>query len=185
MIFGKQSNFAVEAETLRQSGKWLFGHLRFWVAGNAIGDFEDTSDLAGSARWGRRFLAASRRRTRPALDGRDASDVYAFLFGRFFERGGSEPEEPFDRDPHVLDDIGESSVRDRVTLLAVRRGDGQDRIIVHDHRTGTTSETAVPATMCDTTIDGYCAWVEAQMVPRTHSASLSSPPPSRSPPPRR
>jgi hypothetical protein len=164
MIFGQTSQVAIEAEALRTTGKWLYGHLRFWVGGQALGDFEDSSDLAGSARWGRRFLASSARRTRSDLDGEDVAIVYYKLFGRFFERGATGSEETFDRDPYVLDDVGESSLRDRISVLTVRRSDGRDRIVVHDHRASRTWEVLAPSGTCDEVVATYCSWVEAQQM---------------------
>jgi tRNA(His) 5'-end guanylyltransferase len=49
----------------------------------AIGNFNDTSDLVTSARWGRTFLEASPRRTRAEFAGMAASDVYELLYGQF------------------------------------------------------------------------------------------------------
>ena len=168
MLFGDSSRFSIEANALRASGKWMYGNLRFWVGGNALGNFDDSADLAGSARWGRRFLAASARRTRPDLDPLPVEAVYRELFGRFFERGGSRSGEMFDRDPYVLDEVGESSLRDRVSVLAVRRADGQDRIIVRDHREAATWEHLAYAGYCDEVLAEYCSWVET--LPRTTSA---------------
>lgn len=165
MIFGNASQLAIEAKIIGAEGKWIFGHLRFWVAGNALGDFEDTSDLAGSARWGRRFLSASPRRTRPDLDEQDVDHVYWILFARFFKTGGSALDELFERAPYILDDVGESSLRDRVSVLAVRRSDGRDRIIVHDHRVpGKSWEEILPVGMCDEVVASYCSWVETQLI---------------------
>lgn len=44
MLFGKTEGFAIEAEVLEAYGKWTYGHLRFWIGGVSIGDFDDTSD---------------------------------------------------------------------------------------------------------------------------------------------
>ncbi|MEZ4315091.1 MAG: Imm42 family immunity protein [Polyangiaceae bacterium] len=162
MLFGRKTEFAIEAELEVVDGTWYHGRLRFWIAGEPVGDFEDTSDLAGSARWARQFLAASGQRTRADLDKEGAGEVYRSLYGRFFVRGGSEPHEAFNRDPFVLDDVGESSLRDRFSVLAVRRADGSDRMLVRDHAKDTTTETTLPPGSCDGVIGSYCSWVEAQ-----------------------
>ena len=162
MIIGKVSDFAIEAEAIRAQGKWFYGHLRFWVAGKDLGDFADTSDLAGSARWGRRFLAASARRTRPDLDAQETGTIYRLLFARFFERGGSCDGETFDRDPYVIDDVGESSLRDRVSMLVVRRKDGCDRVIVHEYHSPKTWEVVLPLGLVDDVMERYCSWVDAE-----------------------
>jgi hypothetical protein len=161
MIFGLTSQLALEAEPIGPGDRWLFGNVRFWVAGKALGKFDDSASMAGGARAGRLFLRASPRRTRPDLDDEDVEIVYTRLFGRFFEPGGARAEEPFERDPYVLDEIGESSLRDRVNILAVRRSDGRDRIIVREHAEDSTWELLAPPGTCDDVVAKYCAWVEA------------------------
>jgi hypothetical protein len=59
MLFGERDGFGIDAEFLEVYGKWTYGRLRFWVGGQAIGDLDDTSDLASSGRWGRTFLEHS------------------------------------------------------------------------------------------------------------------------------
>jgi hypothetical protein len=159
-IFGQQASFAIEAEFTGAEDKWRFGHLRFWIGGSPIGDFDETSDLAGSARWGRQFLSASARRSRGDLDDSPGDAVYYQLYGRFFERGGSAPGESFDRDPFVLDEVGESSLRDKVTILVVRRGGGRDRVLLRDYQRDGFEEHDIPRGICDEAIDSYCTWVE-------------------------
>ena len=171
MLFGNVDLFAIEAELLELYGKWTYASLRFWAGGQGIGDFSDTSDLASSARWGRTFLQESSRRTRVDLDEMPAPDVYELLYGRFvmditrvditvkrplFPRA----HEHWDRRPYLLDDVGESSLRDKFAVLAVRRRDGHDRIIVKSFRDDVVSEVLLPPGECDATIALYCTWVE-------------------------
>lgn len=167
MIAGHPESFGIEAELLEIHGKWTYGRLRFWVGGVEVGDFDNTSDLATSARWGRTFLAASSSRTRPDLDRMSPEDVYQLLYGRFIREvrrvgaaPAASPAEIWDRDPYLLDDVGESAVRDHVAILVVRRGDDQDRIIVRSFARRETSEVVLPAGACDATIETYCAWAE-------------------------
>jgi hypothetical protein len=169
MLAGHPSSFAIEAELLELHGKWTFGKLRFWVAGVPIGDFDDTSDLATSARWGRTFLAASPRRARVDLDGLAAADVYELLYGQFVvditrprdvARPKARPPRVWDRDPYLLDDVGESALRDKYAIVVVRRGDGQDRLIVNAFREESLTEVLLPEAACDTTVATYCTWVE-------------------------
>lgn len=171
MLFGNIHSLAIEAELLEIYGKWTYARLRFWVGGQDIGDFSDTSDLAGSARWGRTFLQESSRRTRVDLDEMPAPDVYELLYGRFvidITRVDISAEtlyspivyEHWDRDAYLLDDVGESSLRDKFAVLAVRRRDGHDRIIVKSFRDDVVSEVLLPPGECDATIASYCTWVE-------------------------
>lgn len=164
MIFGNPEVFAIEAMTLEGFGKWSNGRLKFWVGGHSIGDWDDTSNLAASARWGRMFLKASDRRTRVDLDNIPPSEVYEHLYGRFVEPVNSPSPKawpgPWDRDPFILDDVGESALRDRYAILAVRREDGIDRVIVNCFKDERLSETLLAPGVCDHVIELYCTWVE-------------------------
>lgn len=165
MLFGEIATFAIEAEFIEAYEKWTYGRLRFWIDGAPIGDFDDTSDLATSARWGRSFLAASPRRTRPELDCMASDDVYELLYGRFVEPVHTTSPKPWlgswDRQPYVLDEVGESALRDSFAAVAVRAADGTDRIIIKCFDEGRLIETRVPQGFCDHTIGSYCRWVES------------------------
>jgi len=170
MLFGSSDNFAIEAESLEVYGKWTYGKLRFWVNGIPIGDFDDTSDLAASARWGRTFLMASPRRTRAELDHMTAQEVYELLYGRFVEPVHTlSPKSwpgPWDREPYVLDEVGESAVRDKFAVVVVRKGDGSDRVLVDCFDEKRLLETIVPPGSCNLAIESYCAWVEQLRKPK-------------------
>lgn len=158
-IFGDGSTFAIEAIVDEVHGSWIYASLRFWVAGRELGEFDDTSDLASSANWGRVFLAASSRRTSPDMDPLGADRAYWMLYGRFFDNSES-PIEELERDPYLLDDIGESSLRDRVSVLVVRRADGCDRIIVNEYNVRPIWEHILLPGVCDSVVAAYCAWVD-------------------------
>jgi len=163
-VFGSLGEFAIEADHMRSSGKWIFGHLRFWVGGNCVGDYEDSSDLASSARWGRTFLSASARRTRPAYDSMTTAAVFESLYGRHVQSiRCSLPKLDvvfWDREPYVFDEVGESAIRDKWAIVVVRRGDGWDRMIVGSFVDDTLSETALGVGTCDRVVESYCCWVE-------------------------
>jgi hypothetical protein len=171
MLFGSTDTFAVEAEFLEIHGKWIYGRLRFWFEGIPLGDFEDTSDLASSARWGRVFLSASPRRTRPDLDSMPAEQVFDVLYGRFVVPVHSEPHARtsghaerdlvWDRDPYLLDDVGESALRDKVAVVVVRKADGSDRILANDYQEGRLHGFHLAQGVCDHVINSYCTWVES------------------------
>jgi hypothetical protein len=171
MKFGNISEFAIEADLIGIHSKWIYGHLRFYVAGKPIGDFEDSSDLATSARWGRDFLRASPRRTRSDLDEVSTSAVFDLLYGRYVvsmraDPGAAQPPqhapatEAWDRDPYLLDEVGESALRDKHALVVVRRRDGADRVIVRDYDGDGLFESLVTAGCVDTVVGEYCTWVE-------------------------
>lgn len=157
MLWGDQKTFAIEAEFLHADGKWRFGKLGIWVGGKRRGDFDEAADLASAARWGRTFLASSAQRSRPDFALLDAQAVFFELFEKYLV---STPAEPWNRDAHLLDDVGESSLRDKASLVVFRQQDGTDRIVVRDWREGTTMPTSVPAGLIDETIGDFCLWAE-------------------------
>jgi hypothetical protein len=171
MKFGNTSEFAIEADLIGIHSKWIYGHLRFHVAGKPIGDFEDSSDLATSARWGRDFLRASPRRTRSDLDEVSTTAVFDLLYGRYVVSVRSDTgaagaalhapaTEAWDRDPYLLDEIGESALRDKYAVVVVRRRDGVDRMIVRDYDGDDLFECLVTAGCVDAVVNEYCMWVE-------------------------
>ena len=83
MLFGEKDGFGIEAEFVEICGTCTYGKLRFWVNGSAIGEFDNASDLAASARWGRTFLEASPRRTRVDLDDAAPSEVFRVVVWAF------------------------------------------------------------------------------------------------------
>jgi hypothetical protein len=93
-----------------------------------------------------------------------STEVFDLLYGRFVEpvaQPMSKPwPGPWDREPYLLDEIGESALRDKFALVAVRRGDGVDRVLVKRFDDESLSETLVPSGKCDTAIESYCCWVE-------------------------
>jgi len=159
MLWGDPPGFAVEAELTAVQGKWRLGRFRFWIGEVPVGDFEDTVDLAAGARWGRCFLLSSSKRTRPDLEPLRPEQVFHELFGRYFAPGA--PIEPLERDPYLLDDVGESSLRDRATVLVFRQRDGFDRLIARSWVTGTTQQIIVEPGHVDDVIRRFCEWVES------------------------
>jgi hypothetical protein len=164
MIFGDRRIFAIEAIFLEIYGKWTYGRLRFWFNELPIGDFDDTADLAGSARWGRTFLTASSRRTRIDLEDMLSPDLFESLYGRFVELVITLNPKPlpgyWDQDPYVLDEVGESSLRDKYSVIVVRRGDGSDRMLIMCYREERLLERMLPAGFCDDVVASYCSWAE-------------------------
>jgi hypothetical protein len=175
MIFGETSMFAVEALFIEVYKTRIYGQLRFYQQNRQIGNFDDTSDLAMSARWARTFLEASSRRVRPDLDHVATADVFEILYERYIVpmRSGkigtvrnslpkmkSAKFEVWDREPYLLDDVGESALRDKYAMLVVGRGNGSDRLIVKNFEDESLNETSVENGMVNNIIASYCDWVE-------------------------
>jgi hypothetical protein len=67
MIVGKRDRFAIEAEPEQIEDGWILGHFRFWLCGNAVGDWNESADLLGCLRWLRDFAENVRERQEPSV----------------------------------------------------------------------------------------------------------------------
>ncbi len=110
------------------------------------------------------MLDASSRRTRPDLDGMEAALVFERMYGRYVVPvSGPVPGRLagfWDRDPYLLDDVSESSLRDKFAVILVRRADGADRVVVKRYLDERVWERVVRPGACDGVIESYCVWVE-------------------------
>jgi hypothetical protein len=179
MIFGQSEVFLVEATHQETRNKRPLGGFCLHVAGRSIGDLDDLIDLSNSVNSVKIFLEAAQRRIRPDLDGATTSEIFEVLYQRYtvlvsdLQRtstgkllrtsAGSllrrSAMEPWDRDPYLLDDIGESSIRDKHTILVVGRSDGSDRVVIKSYGDGSLSEVMVEKDVIDDSFREYCAWV--------------------------
>ncbi|HVE84341.1 MAG TPA: hypothetical protein VND93_15910, partial [Myxococcales bacterium] len=71
----------------------------------------------------------------------------------------------WDRSPYLLNEVGDSSVQDRATLLVVRRGNGWDRMVLDDHQGEGLKEIELEPGLCDEAVAAYCSWVEQLPMP--------------------
>ena len=172
MIFGDAREFAIEAKVTLPTSQPVYGNFSFHLGGIRIGAFDVNCDLSASARWGRTFLSANFRRRRPDLDRTSMNDAFYHVYGRYVTTLSSESallldtsdgQEQYiwDRDPYLLDDIGEASIRDEYGLCAIICSDGTDRVIAMNFATSQLSEFIVSEGMVDRVVEQYCSWVES------------------------
>ena len=174
MIFGILDLFAIETEVDEVCQNRVLGRLRFYIGALSVGDFEDISDLTASARWGRVFLKASPRRTRPDLEHKTAQEILKLLHDRYlisvcdiqdsglaFQSDLAMPN--WDRDPYLLDDVGDAALLDKYTMIAVRIRNHTDRLIVRKFNEDKDDviQITVGSGLVDNVITQYCTWVEA------------------------
>lgn len=84
MLIGDMRRFGIEARVEDQTGGWILGRFRFWLGGEALGDWEDWADLRGCVRWLRDFEKNPRERFDRRLDGLDAQGVFEAVFDPVF-----------------------------------------------------------------------------------------------------
>jgi hypothetical protein len=172
MIFGRQDQFLIEAHHRITFKRRHYGSMRFIIHNQAIGDMDTLIDLTSSAAWARKFLDATHRRTRLDLDNASASEIFGVLYqGRVIQVSElhkydqnvqiDASSEAWDRDPYLLDDIGESSVRDKYTILAIRRSDGNDRLVIKSYIDGSLRDVIVEQGIVEDSLYKYCTWTDA------------------------
>ena len=67
MIEGDRQRFAIEGAVEERIDEWVLGHLRFWICGNAVGNWNDSVDLRGILGWLKDFEVNARSRYEPGL----------------------------------------------------------------------------------------------------------------------
>jgi hypothetical protein len=161
MLFGHSDSFFIRTNLIEIRARAAVGYLSFGVAVCEFGDFDEVCNLTISAHEARVFLRASQRRTRIDLDNLSSEDVFHLLYDRYVisvHRGifdvkdparQAPPTEVWDRDPYLLEDIGQEALRDKYALIAVRRGDGTDRVICKSYRDNSLQEAIVPVGTLD------------------------------------
>jgi hypothetical protein len=158
MLWGEQKRFAIEACFLEKHDKWRTGRFVFWIGGVQFGDFTDTMDHGIGSRWGRTFLANSGRRGRADLEQLAPAECFCELYEKYVT--GSVYRGPWDRDPYVLDEVGEDSVRDRASIVAFRTSIGTDRIIACSWPERSIREMELASGLLDGILEEYCCWAE-------------------------
>lgn len=160
MLWGDRKLFAIEADFEDSSGKWRFGKLMIWLGGRPLGDDEDTADLASAGRWGRTFLAASAQRTRPDLELLTIEQVFFQLYLQYIVGPPSGSTTGWNQKPYVLDELGESSVRDKHAIVAFRNADGRDCVMAYCWKTEEIWQVILEPGQLDQIIDQFCRWTE-------------------------
>jgi hypothetical protein len=171
MFFGQSMSFRVEAFYIQTIDSRLYGNFCLHIADRQIGDLDSAIELTSSVRWARIFLREGPRRVRADLDSATAGEVFDILYQRYISgasqlRGEHEDVVPrcelesWDRDPYLIDDIGESSIRDKYTILVIGTGNGDDRVILKSYTEGTLNEFLIRNGDIDSAFREYCTWVD-------------------------
>jgi hypothetical protein len=132
MIVGNSQRFAIEVEPEEILDGWLLGRFRFWIGGEAIGNWDDAADLRGCARWLAEFAAHPKDRYERQFDRASAEEIMRAVCD---ERGVRDNPLVEDVDGRFyISRLGMSSF-DAVDLLLVFTADGGERCIWREART--------------------------------------------------
>jgi len=156
--FGDPNTFAIQCERIAVESGWCLGRFRLWVGGHSFGDFDDTIDLGASRSWTQVFLDAEQQRVRPDLYVAKAREVFSELYGKYVGDRVGEWNGSWDRDPYVLDEVGDASLRDRCSIVVVRSLAGNERIIVREISSNALHDYLVPHG-CSEVLRQYLGWI--------------------------
>lgn len=163
MIFGSINQFAIEANPLEHYGKFYYGNFRIWISGLAIGNFEDSMDLATSARWTKTFLNRSAYRCWAGIDDSLPGEIFERLYLSQMKRDYRKKEDcqfgVWDWFAFTLDGVGDSSTEGLYGILSVRGEDGCDRVIAMDLETQHICYAKLLAGSLDEVLGEYLKWV--------------------------
>jgi hypothetical protein len=132
MLVGEIGTFAIEAVGPEKPEDWVLGHFRFWLDGNAVGDWNDTVDLKGCIQWLLDFVANPRNRYEPGLESKSAQEIFELAYDPVIAEGDTVPRE----DPPIPDafsrfhisHLGTSSF-DAFDILLVKNAFGRERVL--------------------------------------------------------
>jgi len=132
MLVGNASRFAIEAKPEEYPNEWILGRFRFWVGGEAVGNWDDWADLKGCVRWLRDFEQKPRDHFDPRLESLDAEGVFKLLYDPVFGPNAvvNPPDQPV---PNAyarfhIAHLGMSSF-ERFDILLVTTAQGKERCL--------------------------------------------------------
>lgn len=88
MLIGRRERFAIEAEQETASNGWVFARFRFWLCGQAVGNWDDVVDMKGCLHWLRDFAENPRDRYDPQLEGANPQRVFSLVCDPVIGTGG-------------------------------------------------------------------------------------------------
>jgi hypothetical protein len=178
VIFGNPKEFAIEAELFEKTNSDSYGHFRFWVCGQSIGDFQEIISLTASKRHLLRFLAIDDQRFEERLEKCSKEEVFKALFEsimvtiaegmtitEYLKKENSKPQDfsylsKMDfQDRFHLDEVGGESVRDKVNIVLLKRKDSFERIIWRDLKTMLLMEAVLSSGNFRETAEKFLSWI--------------------------
>lgn len=166
MVFGDKKVFAIECELVERIGDWVFGHILFWFCGNAVGDWEDSTDIKGCLNWLRKFVNEACDRFEYDLNRIDKDHVFKLLYDSVIFTGDSEKKEK-----PVFDDIysrfhishlGMSSF-EQYDILLVEQPNAEQRCLWRYAENNYVQECYLPKDEMQRVAKLCCIWLESEI----------------------
>lgn len=122
-LVGKKEEFAIEWVINDFDEKHCIGNLCFWVGGKELGEFENESWLDSSLFYLEDFFRHKHQRAYENSVTLSKEQLFFCLYGKFFSSEAKESGEYLNmgimRSIFWLDDIGDASFRDSVSVILV------------------------------------------------------------------
>jgi hypothetical protein len=133
VIVGSVERFAIEASIERLAApSWVFGRMRFWLGGSAVGDWESPTALNGCVGWLREFCTEEVDRRDGTLFGLPAAVLLGRITSGFVREGVLRVDSRCDSQGLIrrfyLSHLGMSAF-DKFDLALVESCDGRQRML--------------------------------------------------------
>ncbi|WP_321532122.1 Imm42 family immunity protein [uncultured Desulfuromonas sp.] len=163
MLFGDKSLFAIECEVTEQLDEWDFGHIIFWFCNNAVGNWEDSTDLRGCLNWLNKFSSQVCNRFEDALEGLNKESVFKLLYDSVIFTGTSEiKEKPKFEDIFSrfhISHLGMSSF-EQFDILLIEQQNGQQRCLWRHADSNEINECYLPKKEMQRVAMHCCIWLK-------------------------
>jgi predicted house-cleaning noncanonical NTP pyrophosphatase (MazG superfamily) len=181
-IFGDKSSFAIECQISRVLNGQTYAHLRLWVGGKPIGDYEDEIILSSCISYLSDFLKFTGNRYEPDLDEKSKEEVFQLIFDSVVDtiptgittlsemvsiyNSSNDNAQPLydniERRFH-LDSFGMSSFSDKFNLILVETKSGKQRLIWRTLSDMEIHEALLKPKSFEAIANQFLVWAESQI----------------------
>lgn len=126
--FGHKSIFAIEVDRVWEADSYHCSALRFWIGGEPVGDWEETTLLTACILWMEEFCEYQAERILPESHLESAEGLFRELYRNYYE-GDPNASTSHLRTFFHMDQTGMSSFVDKYGILLVTSNNGTARLI--------------------------------------------------------
>lgn len=163
MLIGEKLKFAIECEIRNSFNNFVYCNFRFWIAGNAIGDWSEEAVLGVLINSAKVFLLFQGDRHLEVSDSMSTKELWHHI-ARY-----SNSDDPNDlriglkeryRPRFLLHDIADDSIAKVCEMVVVERADGIQRLLWKNRSSNDIQETTLPPRTVDKTVADFLQWAE-------------------------
>ncbi len=166
MLFGDKGIFAIECELTEREDGWVFGHILFWLCGNAVGNWKDSTDLKGCLNWLEKFANDVCNRYEDNLNELDKESVFKLLYDSvmFTEDSGKKEKPKFDDiySRFHISHLGMSSF-DQFDILLIEQPNAEQRCLWRCADNNDVQECYLPKEEMQRVAKQCCIWLEKEV----------------------